>query len=1758
MSLKAFILGLCCATVGAAPANDHFQNATVLSGTEAVFVLDTYAATIEASEPEHPPAILGSGPVNESVWYRWTAPASGMLNLAVAANPQQATYYASGLYRGNSLATLEALPRSEGAGTASYLWPVLAGETYSLAIGVQASVPDYLLTTNRLTFMPPATHFDFGTRPVLATNKSSSAFAFTRAGSTNPLEGQLLWWRLPERSESGTERLILYNSSPAEWFVYEGDATNSLRLVETAKAENAPNSPELYFIREPGRIYSLAFRPASSSRTGVFTIYDLFTTLRLKAESEPVRSGTNVTLRFEGIPEIGHSNAVLILSAGQPWSIAAWQRPFPSSYVVENIEAGTHEFYLRWQDNLAQRADWARLRLEVEHANDDFAQAQILEGSTPLLKVDLRGASVEPGEPWLPSQSVWFSWIAPETGRLVVEDWRIELYQGSSLATLERAPLAAGFTDWSPVYSVVAGEKYYLRARDGNFQMEYQKQIWLIPDSARPGNDNFSAAELLTGTNITRQISALGSTIENDEPINPATGTIWYRWTSPSTGRAYIRGDGTGALTVYTGNQLGALQPWNEFERLEAGRTLYIRYAGSSTRTNDFVLHLNLVSSPVNDDFAAATLLPGVSGAVQADFIGASNEPNEPAESQFVPIPAVWYQWRAPATGHLFLQRLQVGLHSQVRLFRGSSSIEPINSSATIFPVTGGLTYHIRFATGAATTLRYEFLGDEVQNDLVSNATRVDGADVDITARTFLATRSDDDPTNVLRTVWFRWQAPTNGLAQISAPPVYQSHFAHRVVVFREDQTQEIAAGLVPGTLSFPVQGGSDYLFMVGVYTNSSVVPAWAVGELLGSVVDISLLFTTYHLTSPVDDAVFTTNDVVTARISEPVAGIDLPIVKVKYFLPPPGSGPDLMVESTNTFLTLTNRLGNQRVGATIEFANGRKVDLARVQYRVIDPSVSHDEFAGRELLVGRHVRRELTRQELAAATWEPGETQTNGMAPSLWFKWVAPADGMVSMAPISVTQPWPVVFRSWQGSQWAAASSSSTIYDPVIFLPPLVPELVAPIVDVFEGTNLTSLNLVAILPQNIFLAKKGVEYSMRLFGVNSPALFEFHLTTISAISPAPDAILPSGVPLAIELETTEATEDILSLDVIIGAQKVASFSTPPFRTTINNLAPGEHLLRSVLSLRSGEILTNVHSLFYVLPANASAAAAMLVKTNFAFDVRGFTDQGEGRGRITGPPLFYEVRPTENLAVYTREAALRVFNGGLHGTELNPYTFVPGPNTNSTWQDRPVFELAAGGVYLLEVSQLFQESGSVKFVPRPINDAIENAIVLPSPGTNIAVNIKLLRHEENEPGSIASAWYRWQSPGDGYIRLTKYAYVYGENDLTNSIGFIQEALPAMVYPVTAGTKYFIGFAEQYPDEPSETVEFNFLADPDHDRIAFAKELRSMDLTLSFNFFAVETEPKEVSLGSTNAIGPLWWKWRSPANGALVLTVDAEPPPRRGRAQLCVLQGTNIVRVAAQRSRYAEWYEVQAGKEYFIAVERVADFPWSWEPSPWEFVPMTLHLRLLSPPGNDHFAAAERVTENVLVHGRTHFATAEPTEPWHNGFPAAQSVWYKWTAPLDATAYVKYSSAKPADYALRSFAVYRGSDYGNLSLVRRTPALQIPWLGLRFDAEAGAEYFIVVDGRAGTEDFTLAIETEALPFEILGSQAVNGAIVFQLPSILNTPITIERSSDLKWWMNYQTYPPNYPGPFSVPIDESEGQVFYRIAAGFGYLSDVGQP
>ena len=64
-------------STAAAPANDHWANAQLISGSSGVVTGTTVDATVQTCEPGHSFPDAGPLPANTTVWYRWTAPENG-------------------------------------------------------------------------------------------------------------------------------------------------------------------------------------------------------------------------------------------------------------------------------------------------------------------------------------------------------------------------------------------------------------------------------------------------------------------------------------------------------------------------------------------------------------------------------------------------------------------------------------------------------------------------------------------------------------------------------------------------------------------------------------------------------------------------------------------------------------------------------------------------------------------------------------------------------------------------------------------------------------------------------------------------------------------------------------------------------------------------------------------------------------------------------------------------------------------------------------------------------------------------------------------------------------------------------------------------------------------------------------------------------------------------------------------------------------------------------------------------------------------------------------------------------------------------------------------------------------------------------------------------------------------------------------------------------------------------------------------------
>ncbi|HEX8646304.1 MAG TPA: hypothetical protein VF715_05345 [Thermoleophilaceae bacterium] len=474
--------------------------------------------------------------------------------------------------------------------------------------------------------------------------------------------------------------------------------------------------------------------------------------------------------------------------------------------------------------------------------NDDFARAHLVQGEVVQVATDNAEATREEGEPkhrdHLAHRSVWYRWVAPESGTVQVYGHTpqfslagrpiVAAYTGLTLGTLEPVARADTPSDWERSggayalrFRAVRGTAYHF-ALDNDDQQggPIELQFVLV---APPPNDDFAAPHVLSGPSVTRDGDSRGSTTEPGEPPKGSAGSIWYRWTAPASDAAATLevSGGWPWLGVYTGDDVAGLSEvgWTHPTRIGAtrGRVSFRARAGATYRFQvaaqghfeHGAVRVGVTTRPPpgNDAFADATTLPSAATASSPGYNdGATAEPGEPA-----PIPywgkaaenTVWYSWTAPADGSLTI-RADAKFSPIVSAFTGDRvdaltpvAQQPQDSSAPPgqirIRVREGLTYRIAvdaYADDAGDFSLGLSLIPQPANDDFEQSRTIAGTEVDVDGSTVGATQQECEPGHDGSdrnardpSVWYSWTAPATGGVKITA----RGDFRPVVAVYRGD-----------------------------------------------------------------------------------------------------------------------------------------------------------------------------------------------------------------------------------------------------------------------------------------------------------------------------------------------------------------------------------------------------------------------------------------------------------------------------------------------------------------------------------------------------------------------------------------------------------------------------------------------------------------------------------------------------------------------------------------------------------------------------------------------------------------------------------------------------------------------------------------------------------------------------------------------------------------------------------------------------------
>lgn len=415
------------------------------------------------------------------------------------------------------------------------------------------------------------------------------------------------------------------------------------------------------------------------------------------------------------------------------------------------------------------------LRIKPGPTNDDFANATAIPGTNIAISAQLHGATREPGEPLLSTNSagasVWWKWSPQTRTRAVLSATtqdvpiKLALYRGEALSNL--VLLATAETDLlagsARIVRDVDAETYYVSIADaaksfGNVTLKIQPG---------PANDDFANRSTLAGTNVVGRVNITGATREEGEPLDYG-GSVWWEWTAPFSGGVAVEGLSTtftAVPAVFEGIELTHLRLVSVPEtlrhsskasfRAEQGKTYIIALLTDGNASGTGSIRLN--PGPSNDDFALAPSISGTNVGFSGSLHGATLEPVETRLSTNGTGASVWWLWRAGQVGGYSIDVQSPSSTPLISVFRGSSL-------TNLIPLATGIT-----SNGSAAT-RYTFRVDDISERFAIRAEDVSGYFANFTI-TIRPGPSNDDFEDALEKNELSWTGTTRGATSEPGEP---------------------------------------------------------------------------------------------------------------------------------------------------------------------------------------------------------------------------------------------------------------------------------------------------------------------------------------------------------------------------------------------------------------------------------------------------------------------------------------------------------------------------------------------------------------------------------------------------------------------------------------------------------------------------------------------------------------------------------------------------------------------------------------------------------------------------------------------------------------------------------------------------------------------------------------------------------------------------------------------------------------------------
>lgn len=341
--------------------------------------------------------------------------------------------------------------------------------------------------------------------------------------------------------------------------------------------------------------------------------------------------------------------------------------------------------------------------------NDNHENAIILGGTIAETHGTNTGAGKQVEEPDHAAnsggKSVWWSWIAPDDGRVSVNTFGSTFDTLLAVYTDTLGPVASndqdptGDTTSRLAFEATSGISYLIAVDGKNEgygaeQGDIVLQLALNPLPLPALNDDFSERiPLTTATNliIAYNNNATKETNEPDHANKPGGKSLWWVWTAPCSGTAIVDTEGSDfdtLLAVYTGATVSSLSPvasdddsgqgLNSFAtfRIASGVDYQIAVDGYRGASGEIKLYLEAQPappSPSNDNFAERILITDISHPVLGNNLGSTPEQGEPDHAGQSASHSVWWSWMAESNALVSLDSSGSGFDTILSVYTGDS-----------------------------------------------------------------------------------------------------------------------------------------------------------------------------------------------------------------------------------------------------------------------------------------------------------------------------------------------------------------------------------------------------------------------------------------------------------------------------------------------------------------------------------------------------------------------------------------------------------------------------------------------------------------------------------------------------------------------------------------------------------------------------------------------------------------------------------------------------------------------------------------------------------------------------------------------------------------------------------------------------------------------------------------------------------------------------------------------------------------------------